>query len=155
MSEFFLTKKIEILLVRYQEHAAHIRHLDNFDVRIFGGFISIQLALAGWFATHSIDGVFAKFGLSLVNFSLLLACLMILRGSHKRRKEVVQVIWNISEALGLDRVGTYLPNKAINPQHHVRQFWWYEIGTCFGFMGTMFVLWFSPSPTPSIASINL
>src|SRR3990172_4272816 len=95
-------QKIEVLLTRYKEHAAHIRHLDNFDVKIFGGFISIQLALASWFAIHPIDDVLTKFGLCIVNFSLLIVTFFIILGSRNRRHEVVAVIWNISKALGLD-----------------------------------------------------
>jgi len=147
MKEFYLDKKTEVLLTRYQEHAAHIRHLDNFDVKISGGFISIQIAFAGWLAAHPVQGAVVKVGLTVVNVSLLLTFIVIIVGSRIRRKEIVKVILNISEALGLDRSGTYLPNKPINSAYHPKPFgwyWWYAIGSSIGFVGTSLVLWYPP-----------
>jgi hypothetical protein len=140
MNELIDEKKLTVLLERYKEHAAHIRHLDNFDVRIFGGFITLQLALASWFAVNPIHAPLIKLGVIAVNAALLLVAFFIISGSRNRRKEVVQVIWNISEALGLDRAGTYLAEKPINPPPHPRRFWWYEIGCIIGFVGTTIVL---------------
>jgi hypothetical protein len=113
--------KIEILLTRYKEHAAHLRHLDNFDVRIFGGFITIQLVLASWFATHPIHELIAKLGITVVNFSLLVVAFSIIKSSRNRRDEIVQVIWNINEAFELDKKGVYLADNLTESESRRRR----------------------------------
>ena len=76
------THKLSVLIARYQEQAINLRHLDNFDVKIFGGFISIQFAFASWFAIHPIADIVVKFGLIAINFALLIVCFNILRSSR-------------------------------------------------------------------------
>ena len=48
------------LLTRYKEHTAHLRDLNQYDLKVFGGFLTIQLALASWFTIHVPDSLYAN-----------------------------------------------------------------------------------------------
>jgi hypothetical protein len=112
----------EILLTRYKEHAEHIRHLDLFEIRVASGFVTVQLIFGSWFVSHPVESCAIKFSLLLIDIALLLVCVQLLLGARNRRGEVVETIRNINSALGLDKTGTYLPDRAINPPNRSPRF---------------------------------
>ncbi len=132
--------EFEVLKVRYVEQAAHIRDLNMFDVKIFGGFMTIQLALASWFAIHPVSIIWLKIGILVIDLALLFVCIKIIHGSRDRRAEIVQTIININEAFGLYQKGVYLVDRAINPPPKQRSKSWYDIGCVVGALGVAWIL---------------
>jgi len=140
--QLYKNHEIEILLTRYKEHAEHLRHLDLFDIKVVTGFIAIQLLLGSWFVGHPVPGNF-KVALIVIDFAFWIACARTLWSSRNRRKEIVDTILNINEALGLKIIGAYLPGKMINPDVQRYQFYWYEIGCLMALTGAGVVIVFS------------
>lgn len=132
--------KFEALKTRYVEHASHMRDLNQFELRVFGGFLTIQLVLAGWFGSHPLENTLAKVGVFVVDLALLIVCLQILRAVRVRRGEVRETILNINEALGFYEPGVYLSDKAINPPPTPPAFHWFYVGCCVGFVGAVLAL---------------
>jgi hypothetical protein len=147
--------EFEVLKVRYAEQAAHIRDLNQYEMRLFGGFISIQLLLASWFAAHPISDSWSKVGILLVDSAMLLVCLQILTAVRGRRIEIRDTIININEAFGLYVSGIYLKGKSINPQPPAkRNFIWFNVGCWVAFAGVVITLFMplAPVTTPPSAT---
>jgi hypothetical protein len=126
-------QKCEILLTRYREQAAHLRDLNQYDLRVFGGFLAIQLALASWFAIHVPNGWPAKIAILIIDLALCVICQKFLNSNKLRRAEIRTTILNINEAFGLYTPGVYLPGKAINPPPIDNPFAWFYIGCWIAF----------------------
>jgi len=136
-------RDVDILLTRYKEQAAHIRALDVLDLRVAGGFVTIQLAFGSWFVSHPVKSIVIKGLLLLIDAALLIVCLRLLRGSGQRRKEIILTIRNINSALGLETPGTYLPDRPINPPPGQARTRWYGPGCVVAFLGAALVVWFA------------
>jgi len=106
--------KCEILITRYKEQAGNLRDLNQYDFRLLGGFLTIQLVLAGWFATHQ-NSISVAVGIFVIDLVLLAVCIKIMDANRRRRDEIRDTIININEAFGLYTSGIYLPDRAINP----------------------------------------
>jgi hypothetical protein len=129
------------LLARYTQQAEHLRHLDGWDLKVTSGFLTVQIILAGWLSLHTDHTLSQRFAISVIDLSLLIACLGSLLGSKRRRKEVRTTILNINDALGLYTAGRYLADRAINPEPPTVGIRWYEFAAAVGFAGAVFILW--------------
>lgn len=137
----FEDNRCEILTTRYKERAAHLRDLNQYDLRLFGGFLTIQLALASWFAIHAPDSWLAKSAILVIDLALLIVCQQIISANRRRRNEIRTTILNINEAFGLYATGIYLPDKAINPPPpQDSRFIWYDVGCWVGVAGVAVAL---------------
>jgi hypothetical protein len=134
---------VDVLLTRYKEHAGHLRALDLLDLRVAGGFVTIQLAFGSWFVSHPVKSIVIKFLLLVIDAALLGVCLRLLRGSGQRRQEIVLTIRNINSALGLEKPGTYLPDRPVNPPTGKARTRWYGPGCVVAFLGAALVVWFA------------
>jgi uncharacterized membrane protein YfcA len=131
----------KILETRYKEQAAHLRDLNQYDFRVFGGFLTIQLALGSWFATHPPDSWLPRSGVLVIDLALLIVCAQLLRGNRRRRDEIRTTILRINEAFGLYTAGIYLSEKAINPPPpEPGGIIWFVIGCCVSFIGVALAL---------------
>src|SRR5258708_24408070 len=90
--------RCEILTTRYKEQAAHLRDLNQYDLRVFGGFLTIQLALASWLTIHAPDRWLARRAILAIDMALLTVCLMFIRANRRRRDEIRLTILNINAA---------------------------------------------------------
>jgi hypothetical protein len=144
--ELYKGREIEILLTRYKEHAQHLRHLDLFDIRVAGGFIAVQLALASLFVIHPISNMAPKFAVIAIEIGFLIATWQTIKGSRKRRDEIVNTILNINEVFALKTIGAYLPNKMINPDATRSKFVWYEFACVIAACGAAFALFLPDIP---------
>lgn len=107
--------RLDILKTRYSEQAANLRDLNQYDLKVVGGFITIQLALAAWFANNPLNDWVPKLAILALDFALLFVCIFVIDGSRQRRFTIGQTIRNINAALELTTPGFYLPNKPLNP----------------------------------------
>ena len=107
-------RKCQILETRYKEQAANLRDLNQYDFRLFGGFLTVQLVVAGWFAAHP-SSIFVAVGLFLIDLALLAVCIRIMWIHRQRRNEIRETIIRINEAFELYTPDIYLRDKAINP----------------------------------------
>jgi hypothetical protein len=133
--------EFEVLKTRYVEQAAHLRDLNQYDLRVTGGFITIQLLLASWFASHPLTSWGLKGAIAVTDFAMLIVCLRIMSGARRRRHEIRDTILNINEAFGLYRPGVYLKDKAINPQPlRPGKFRWLVLACVIGYVSAVISL---------------
>ncbi len=133
-------QKFEALKLRYSDHVELLRFMTKLDVQIFSGYITVQLALGAWIATHPIDGNWPKFGIILLDIVLAAVASKLLFNDFLRRKEVVGIIKNLNEALCFNVEGVYLPDKPINVETKTRPwFFWFMLGILFSFVGIIMV----------------
>ena len=131
----------EILETRYKEQAAHIRDMNQYDLRVFGGFLTIQLVLASWIVAHPINSIYGTFSVLAIDSALLVVCLKFIAANRRRRDEIRTTILNINEAFGLYAKDIYLPGKAINPPAPpASRFIWFHVGCWVGFLGVVLAL---------------
>jgi hypothetical protein len=131
----------DILITRFEQHAEQLRHLDIYDVKIAGGFLTVQLLLGSWFAANPIGGLETRLSLIVIDAAFFAVCWMIIRASRTRRREARTIMQNINVALGLDRVGTYLPDRSIYPSLDLPpRFYGYEVGLVVAFIGAAVIL---------------
>ena len=72
--------------------------MTKIDLQVFTGIMTVQLILGGWFAEHPLGNWWLKFGFLPID-------------NYRHRKEVVETLENLSEALGLIIAGSFLPKK--------------------------------------------
>jgi hypothetical protein len=112
-------QKFEALKLRYADHVELLRFMTKLDVQLFSGYITLQIALGAWIATHPINGIW---------------------NDYKRREEVVGIIKNINEALNFNTSGAYLSDSPINVQTETRPWHkWFLIGIATGVLGIIMV----------------
>jgi len=141
MFELDQEKKFEALKLRYTDHVELLRTMTKLDLEIFGGYITLQLALGSWLSQNYPKHLWGKLGILLIDLALSVIAFVLLRNSAKRRVEAVETLMNIQSALGYDRVGVYLPDKAINADYTYRP-WkhWFYLGIAAGFAGIIILL---------------
>src|SRR5262245_20377118 len=107
-------REFEILQTQYVEQAANLRNFNDYDLKVVGGFLALELGLASWLATTTRTfSLGARCAIFMVNFAALIACCRILSGARRRRRETGTVIQAINEAFGLYQNDVYLKGKAI------------------------------------------
>ena len=134
-------QKFEALKLRYQDHVALLRWMTNLDFKIFGGYMTLQLAFASWLSQHPVLATWSRLGLFVIDFTLAFLAARLLYLSDKRRNEVVATLQNVNSALGYNTEGAFLSERALNPPTK-RYRWplWYVAGVFVGFAGAVFVL---------------
>lgn len=144
--------EFEAIKLRYEGQVDLLRVLTGIDLRIMTGFITVQLILGGWVSAYPPDGIGIKTGLLIIDLGVALFAGSLLRNQSLRRKEVIATIHNLSEALGYDRPGSYLPNRAINAPTTPRLwFGWYIFGITLSVLGFCAVLF---TVVPNTAAVQ-
>jgi hypothetical protein len=133
-------QKFEALKLRYTDHVEILRFMTKLDVQLFSGYITLQIALGAWIATHPINGIWPKIGIILIDIVLAGIASKLLWNDYKRREEVVGIIKNINEALKFNTSGVYLSDSPINVQTKTRPWHkWFLIGIAAGVLGIIMV----------------
>ena len=106
--------KLERLKLAFEKQTSYLALFTNVDFKLFIGYITLQLAFAGWMVTNSLGQTFGSihFGLLLVDFAIAVATWGLLSMNHNRRNEEIDKLKNICEALGYLRPGEFLSNGA-------------------------------------------
>ncbi len=116
---FHKGNEIEVLLTNLNNHVEHIRYLTQVDLRIFGGYIALQLAFAGWLIKNPVQGVSLMVGLIVIDVTISIIAATVLYFNYKRREEIVNTLENINQALGLNVEGAYIEGITINAKNIV------------------------------------
>lgn len=133
-------QKFDALKLRYTDHVELLRSITKQDIQIFSGYITVQLILGSWITSHPINGFWPRIGIILIDFVLATIALKLLYNDYLRRKEVVEIIKNINEALNFNTKGAYLSDKPINVETKTRPwFLWFMFGIIFGVVGIVIV----------------
>lgn len=135
-------KRCEILLTRYCEQAANLRHLNQLDFWGFVAFMALQLAIVGFVSAFTPDSFLGKVEIFAIDAALLGVCLQVLGANKNRRAETRTTILNINEALALYSPDIYLPNRAINPPFSPNHFVFFSFGYWTGFICVTAALYF-------------
>ena len=140
----YKTHEFEVLKLQFETQTSLLRNLTDIDLRIFTGYITLQLILGGWLSENPLQNLWLMIGILILNFTLTSIAFWLLGNSYKRRREVATTIQNLNEALGLLTSGIYLKNKAINTPTLFRPWvYGYQIGLIIGFFGIALII-FAP-----------
>ncbi|MBX3659534.1 MAG: hypothetical protein KF740_13975 [Ramlibacter sp.] len=137
----YVGKEFEALKMRYDDQVALLRFMTTFDFQIFGGFLTLQLALGSWLAAHPISSVLVQLGVLLIDAVAALLSAKLLHNQHSRRQEVQATIRNINLALGFEEPGAYLESQSLNPAY-TRRLWfkWYMVGIAASYVGMLLIV---------------
>lgn len=85
MPEVFRGHEFEALKCRFENQAEQLHRMTLIDLRVFSGYITIQLALAAWLATHrdSFAGAAAMSGVMAIDIVLATVTGALLYNSYK------------------------------------------------------------------------
>jgi len=115
--------------------------ITNLDLRIFIGFLTLQLVLGGYISQPNFI-VYNKYLFLLMDGLLTIVCSVLLIKNKRRRVEVMETIKNCNKALGYEKEGIYL-EEPLNAKTKGRSLLWlYLIGNAISFSGIAFVLFF-------------
>ncbi len=143
MSKVYEGKEFEALICRFKDQAELLYRLTLVDLKVFTGYITLQLVLGAWMAVHNneILELFNKTGLLIIDFVLSFIAIVLLYKNYKRRQEVAKTIGNCNKALGYESPGVYLYDERLNAKTESRPwFWTYFVGIIFGFIGIIIIL---------------
>jgi hypothetical protein len=135
-------RKFEASMMRFKDQTELLRSLTAIDLRLFFGYITLQLVSGGWLLGHEDVQWFAKLGVSLVDFVLSLIASRLLHLNYMRRAEVVDTLRRIMSALQFDKCNVYLQDKTLDPETTFRP-WrsWYQVGIWVAFLGVLVIMW--------------
>lgn len=131
MLEVFRGHEFEALRCRFENQTEQLHRITLIELRVFSGYITLQLALGAWLATHQdkLAGVTARIGLMGIDLVLAVVAGALLYVSFKRRKEITGIVRNWHKALGYETEGVYLDGATLNVPTQFRT-WagWYFLG---------------------------
>jgi hypothetical protein len=137
-------QRFEAALARFQDHTEVLRAMTGFDLQIFGGYITVQLALGAWLGEHPPQEWRHALGLFVVDVVLSALAAKLLFNNYMRRKEVVASLGRVLEFLQFRQAGEYLPEKTLDVPTVFRPWWWwYMVGVAFGFIGVAVLIFSS------------
>jgi hypothetical protein len=107
--------KLERLKIAFDSQTEYLARLTNVDFKLFIGYVTLQLAFAGWMRSGLQGNTlsFIHVGLLLVDITIAVTTLVLLHKNHDRRNEEIEKLHNICEALGYCNPGEFLPDKAL------------------------------------------
>jgi hypothetical protein len=131
--------EFEVLKACYVEQVANLRNLNDYDLRVLAGFLTVQLGLASWFALHPPNNLLSIIIIIVINLVVTLACKKMLEGARLRRDDAGAAIKTINEAFGLYACGVYL-DKAIAKKRPAANPRWLYAACWLGFGATVAAL---------------
>jgi hypothetical protein len=104
--------KLERLKLAFENQTSYLALFTTVDFKLFVGYITLQLAFAGWMVTSTLGKTFNSIhcGLLLVDFAIAVAAWGLLNKNHSRRDDEIGKLRNICEALGYHKPGEFLSN---------------------------------------------
>ena len=135
------SQKFEALKLRFLDQVELLRVMTQLDLKIFTGYLTLQLAFGGWLSTTDIKSLLIKIGLLTIDLSLTGLASKLVYNSYRRRKEVVATLKNINDALNFNTLDYYIKDSKINATTKFRPWWyWYLIGIYAGFTGIVLII---------------
>ena len=116
MANHYEKNEFEALKCRFKDQTELLYRITLLDLRIFTGYLTLQIALGAWIATHQTisSSLTVCAGLLLIDCSLAVIAIAFLYYNSERRLEVVETVKNCNEALGFEELGVYLHNRPLN-----------------------------------------
>lgn len=141
----YVGHEFEVVKYRHEDQVKLLQWIGQFDMQLFSGYLTIQLAFGSFLIKTDITDNYTRFGLLFIEISMSLLSIVLLTIHHKRRIEIVETVRNCNEALGLTQEGAILKDKAIDSKTKFRP-WnhWYSLGVLLSFCGICLIL-FRPS----------
>ncbi len=137
-------QKLTAALHEHRNQVELLKFQTTLDLRIFAGYITLQLALGSWISAYPLRNLHSIVGLGLIDLALALLAGLILWKSYVRRKQVAKVVRRLNEALGFTEPDVYLEKL---PLHEENRFmpWlpFYIAGIVIGLLG-IGILLFQP-----------
>ena len=132
-------QRFEALRMRYEDHVELLRAMTGTDFRLFGGVMTIQLALGGWLASNPVLNWPPLVSILILDGVLAFIGTVLLRNNALRRKEAVATLKNVMAALGFYQAGFFVDGLTINAPGGFR-FWgpWYIGGVVVAYVGLLF-----------------
>ena len=106
-------QKVSALIEAYTVHANLLTNLTLHDLRIFGGYITVQVLSIGFVLSKNELTVSEMVGVGLPNILIFVVALTLLWKNYLRRIEASSSINNINIALGYTIKGHYLMGKKL------------------------------------------
>jgi hypothetical protein len=100
----------------YAEQSAGLRFETESANKLMTGFVTLELALAAFLATHAPNGFLPGLGIFALNALLGFSAWEFIKRNYGRRSDIVDTLFNVSDALGLRQPGTYLSDRPINAE---------------------------------------
>jgi hypothetical protein len=144
MDPVYKGKEFEAIELEFKDNTERLYRMTMIDLRIFSGFITLQLLLGGWMAKDGADiGPALRVAFAAIDISLAYVAIALLRNNSLRRKETSEIVQNCARALGFCETGIYLKDRALNPKLTLR-IWknYYYYGILVALVGFLFVLFF-------------
>ena len=144
MKKIYEGNEFEAVKLLYENQTEQLYRMTMIDLRIFTGFITLQIVLGAWFATKGsvLSGeLLMKVGLSVIDIGLTYVACALLRNSALRRKEVAAIVINCAEALGYKTPGAFLEAAPLDVKLELR-LWknYYYFGIAISLVGVLLVL---------------
>src|SRR5437764_1628228 len=114
-------QRFEALRIRFEDQARLLATMTDLDLRIFGGYISIQLALGGWLGQHPPTNIWAAIGIAIIDLAMAAIAGVMLRYNAVYRTEIVTNLKNAMDAFEFTRPGAYLQDRPLNSMGPTRR----------------------------------
>ncbi len=135
-------RRFEALKLGYQNQVDYLRLLTNIDLKLFFGFMTVQLALAGWLAKGSESIEETRLGIFLIVFFLALVAVVMLVMTDLKRKRVIGHLKNYCDALGFTKSGKYLDGSPLEAEPGSKSWLWvYILAIAGSFLSLGMALW--------------
>lgn len=145
MHESVKGNEYDALKTLFLDQVELLHRLTMVDLRIFSGYVTLQLAIGAWVAVNkvAIDAFVVKVGLMIIDLGLMVIATALLYNNRKRREEVISTVKNCNQALGYEDEGVYLAGKKLNAKMTTRS-WalWYYVAIILGFIGVALIIAF-------------
>jgi hypothetical protein len=140
--------KYDALKLRFTDQVSLLLKMSEIDLKIFSGYITLQLALGAWLITKKDllppdddQRIVSLIGLFVLDVVLAGIASKFLYNNYKRRAEVVSTLKNLNKALGFSDPCVYI-DTAINSETKFRPWWyWYLVGIISGVIGIGLVMY--------------
>lgn len=152
MEPVYKGKEFEALKLRYKDQVEFLRSNSLFNFRVLSGFFAIQILIGGWILKYPPINMSFRIGLLIMDVVMAIISIIFLINLFKRRKEAIDTVRNINEALGFTVKGAYLDCNTINAEPMTSRWTWfiaYIICILISVAGFLMILFGSPMPTSS------
>lgn len=119
-SPIYKNHEFEALVLQYQTQTSLLRTITDIDLKIFTGYITLQLFFGGWLIQFPICNMGLKIGLCIIDLALVGVAIWLINKSYQRRTEVANNVKRLNEALGYTTKGVYLKKKKLNAESEYR-----------------------------------
>ncbi|NQV15078.1 hypothetical protein HQ531_06435 [bacterium] len=155
MEPVYKGKEFEALKLRYEDQVEFLRSNSVFNFRVLSGFFAIQILIGGWILKYPAINMCYKIGLMIIDVAMGIISIIFLTNLFHRRKEAIDTVRNINEALGLTVKDAYLDCKPINAEIATSRWTWfisYIICILVSIIGFLVILFGSPMPASNSKS---